>query len=113
MKTALFLLLTMTIIGCDGGMTLKTHGGFGNPSTYELTDGTNSITYYNGDCCCIAKYVLLEVKARVERNELRWEALITDREFRGRYLRNLCKEMVDSNANLNKEYRQKFFPDSR
>jgi len=73
-------------------LSLKTHHGWLGPNVYELTDGKISITYYDGDCCCIARDVLKEIKRRVEEDNLEW-GLFNDSLYTKNYLSQLCQEM--------------------
>jgi hypothetical protein len=75
--------------------TVKTDHGFFGPDVYELTNGEISIKYYNGNCCCIAKEVLMEVQRRIESNELDWTKL-RDKTFADQYLQKVCDELRES-----------------
>lgn len=88
---ALVVLLCFLLAGCNE-WKVKKHSGFMTPDVYELTNGDVSIKYYNGDCCCIAKDVLTEVKLRIENNQID-VAKLKDKKFVDDYLRNLCNEM--------------------
>ena len=84
-------LLCVLLAGCNE-FTIKTHRGFLSPDVYELTNGDISIKYYNGDCCCIAKEVLTEIKRRIEIGEMDATKL-KDKKYVDEYLRRLCNEM--------------------
>lgn len=87
----LICLLCFLLAGCNE-WKVKKHGGFMTPDVYELTNGDMSIKYYNGDCCCIAKEVLTEVKKRIEANQIDVIKL-NDKKFVDEYLQKLCNEM--------------------
>jgi len=85
------VLMYLSLDGCNS-LTLKTHHGWLGPNVYELTDGKISITYYDGDCCCIARDVLKEIKRRVEEDNLEW-GLFNDSLYTKNYLSQLFQEM--------------------
>jgi hypothetical protein len=85
------ILAYLSLDGCNS-LSLKTHHGWLGPNVYELTDGVISINYYDGDCCCIAKAMLTEIKRRVEEDNLDWN-LFKDSLYTKNYLSQLCQEM--------------------
>jgi len=91
LAVVLIALLCFFLPGCNG-WDVKKHSGFMSPDVYELTNGDISIKYYNGDCCCIAKEVLTEVKKRIEANQIELIKL-NDKKFVDEYLQKLCNEM--------------------
>ena len=94
---ALICLLAGFLPGCNGNFVVKTHHGFMSPDVYELTNGDISIKYYNGNCCCIAKDVLIEMKSRIEKNEIIIDSL-NNKKFVDNYLQKLCNEMRGKNS---------------
>ena len=90
-KVYLFaLFLTLFLIGCNNGLTLKSHYNLFGSTVYELTDGNISIKYYNGLCCCIAKEVLEEIKTMVSEGELNWYKF-ADKKYADERLKVICK----------------------
>lgn len=63
-----------------------------SPDVYELTNGTISIKYYNGDCCCIAEKVLTEIKSRIERKKINAQKF-ADKYFTSCYLQSICDSL--------------------
>lgn len=101
MKKILLLIIAITLfVGCSS-LRLKTDHGWFGPDVYELTDGELSVRYYNGDCCCIAKEVLEELRNRVNSGKVDWQKF-ADKKFADEYLKQLCAEMLqESNATIN------------
>jgi hypothetical protein len=84
----IFLLCVST--GC-AEVRVKTHHGWMGPDTWEATDGKVSVSYYNGDCCCVAEKVLENLAALANKELLDWN-LMQGKEFRERVLREECKK---------------------
>jgi hypothetical protein len=93
---SLFLVLLLT--GCSSGWVVKTHPGFMVPTTYELTDGTTSINYYNGNCCCVAKPVLEYIKTEIESGLIDTKQLAASPTYRDSILATTCKLIQGQNA---------------
>lgn len=87
----LILILATLMFGCSN-LRLKTDHSWFGPDVYELTDGEISVRYYNGDCCCIAKEVLEELRYRVNSGKVDWQKF-SDKKFADEYLKNLCIEL--------------------
>ena len=88
----LFIALILLLLACNNGLIIKSHHNLLGPTVYELTDGNHSIKYYNGQCCCIAKKVLEEIKQQIEDNELSWQDM-KNKEFADKYLQQICNEL--------------------
>lgn len=94
MKRILMLAaIVVLILGCSE-FTVKTDYGFLGPAVYELTNGDLSIKYYNGNCCCIAKDVLGEIKLRIETGRLDWTKL-KDKQYADEYLQSVCDSLLN------------------
>lgn len=87
-------LLILFSFGCSS-VRIDTHHGFLAPDVYELTDGSVSYFYYNGDCCCVAKEVLENVLADYKSDKISQHNWV-DKEFMYKYIDSICikiKEM--------------------
>jgi len=90
MKKLFVLISLIFITACScSEFTVKTQLGVFGPDVYELTNGGISIKYYNGNCCCIAKDVLVEMKNRIEKGVIEIDSL-KSKKFVDSYLRDLC-----------------------
>jgi hypothetical protein len=92
MKALTFVFCCLLVLSGCSGVTVKTHHGFMGPDSWEATDGQVSVSYYNGDCCCVAERVLLNLAAQANRQELDWSKM-ADPEFSQSALAAECKKL--------------------
>ena len=91
MKSILILLIILT--GC--GVRIDVHRSIMAPDVYELTDGSVSYFYANGDCCCIAEEVVESVLGDYKNGKISQQQW-NDKQFMKNYLDSTCikiKEM--------------------
>ncbi len=98
-KLKILTLVILLFTGCSASWQLKTHHGFLTPNVYELTDGNISIKYYNGQCCCVAKEVLTELKTRIETGQID-PARLKDKTFVEKTLQQLCNELKNNQEKI-------------
>lgn len=90
------LILAIAVISLNAGCALgkevkvKTHYNLFGPTVWEATDGTTSVTYYNGNCCCVAEEVLESLARQANQNELHWPKM-ADEKFKKAILNAECK----------------------
>jgi len=89
MACCIFLLCVSS--GC-AEVRVKTHHGWMGPDTWEATDGKTSVSYYNGNCCCVAEKVLESLAAQANNKKLDW-AKMADPKFKDFTLAAECKKM--------------------
>jgi hypothetical protein len=92
----LFLLALYLILpaGCaqSGSVHVKHHSMIGYSDTWEITDGTHKVGYYNGDCCCVADIVVDQVANLIKGGVIDWPRLATDKEYQKIIMGRACKE---------------------
>jgi hypothetical protein len=86
------LVLCAASVSC-AGVRVKTHHGFMGPNVFEATDGKVSVSYYNGNCCCVAEKVLESLAKQANSGMLDWN-LMQFKEFRERVLKEECDKML-------------------
>lgn len=92
-KKIIIALMLFILSACSStGWQVKTDRGFLGPDVYELTNGDISVKYYNQQCCCIAKEVLIELKRRIEAGKVKPERLKNNR-YKEMILKQICKQL--------------------
>ena len=98
-KIGLIALITIVLIalsfaGCSQGIVSvdKDSGWPWGPDAWNITDGKNTVSLYNGDCCCVADQIADTVAARINRGEYPWP--MTEAEFDTEYLPKVCREII-------------------
>jgi hypothetical protein len=95
MNRILLIICSIIFVGAFtacADVRVKTHHGWMGPSTWEATDGKISVSYYNGNCCCVAEQVLKNLAEKANRHELDWRQM-ADPKFREDALANECKKL--------------------
>jgi hypothetical protein len=62
------------------------------PDTWEATDGKISVSYYNGNCCCVAEKVLESLAKQANNKKLDWSKM-ADPKFRASTLAAECEKV--------------------
>lgn len=88
MACCIFWLCVST--GC-AEVRVKTHHGWMGPNTWEATDGKVSVSYYNGNCCCVAEKVLENLAEQANKKTLDWSKM-ADPKFKEETLAAECKK---------------------
>ena len=93
-KLIIIIGVLIFFFGCKT-VRVKSHWGYMGPSTYEATDGTISVFYYNGNCCCVAEQVLINLADRANRGEFQW-SIMADKAMKDKMLEEECQRMKNN-----------------
>lgn len=93
--TILALLISLTI-SCTIQHKVKLYeeNGYGGPTIWTASNGRVSVSYYNGQCCCIAKYVLQNLADDSNAGVFDWNDM-SDKAIKEAKLAEECKRLKD------------------
>lgn len=100
MKRLLLMVCCVCLLSGCAGVTVKTHHGWMGPDTWEATDGKVSVSYYNGNCCCVAEEVLQTLADKANSGQFDWSKM-ADEKYKEQVLADTCWHVL----NMPKGYR--------